>query len=62
MATNNYISRDEMKEKKALDEARKLGKIPAEKDPEGRDINPHMPQYITVAPWYLNQDKPSLSH
>ena len=24
--------------------------------------NPHMPKYITNAPWYLNQDENSLSH
>jgi pre-mRNA-processing factor SLU7 len=46
-STSNFVSREEYKQKKALEEARKLGKIPAEKDPEGRDINPHMPQYIT---------------
>jgi len=25
-------------------------------------INPHMPQYIIKAPWYLNQTEPSLNH
>ena len=25
-------------------------------------INPHMPKYITNAPWYLNKDKPTLKH
>lgn len=25
-------------------------------------INPNMPQYITKAPWYLNKEKPTLSH
>ena len=28
----------------------------------GTDINPHMPQYIIKAPWYLNQTEPSLKH
>ena len=60
--TTNFVSREEYKTKRALDEARKLGRIPAEKDEAGRDINPHMPQYITIAPWYLNQQQPSLSH
>ena len=32
------------------------------KDEEGHDINPHMPLYITQAPWYLKQDQPSLRH
>lgn len=26
------------------------------------EINPHMPQYITKAPWYLNQSENSLNH
>jgi len=26
------------------------------------EINPHMPQYITKAPWYLNQSSNSLNH
>jgi len=26
------------------------------------EINPHMPQYITKAPWYLNQPENSLNH
>ena len=30
--------------------------------PDGQDINPHMPQYIIKAPWYLNQKEPSLKH
>lgn len=58
----NFVSRDEYKAKKALDEARKAGKVPAELDEEGKEINPHMPKYIIDAPWYLNQNQPSLKH
>eukprot|EP01006_Ploeotia_vitrea_P042627 TRINITY_DN66640_c5_g4_i1.p1 TRINITY_DN66640_c5_g4~~TRINITY_DN66640_c5_g4_i1.p1 ORF type:complete len:530 (+),score=111.64 TRINITY_DN66640_c5_g4_i1:84-1673(+) len=29
---------------------------------DGHEINPHIPQYMANAPWYLNQDKPSLKH
>ena len=44
------MSREEYRNKKALDELRKAGKMPAEVDEEGKEINPHMPQYLIQAP------------
>lgn len=59
----SFISRDDIKKQRELEEARKSGLVPAEKDEEGKDINPHIPQYIAKAPWYLGQDtRPSLKH
>ena len=31
-------------------------------DNNDSEINPHMPQYIVKAPWYLNQTENSLNH
>uniref|UniRef100_A0A3B0NB64 Pre-mRNA-splicing factor SLU7 n=1 Tax=Theileria annulata TaxID=5874 RepID=A0A3B0NB64_THEAN len=55
-------SRDDLKRDRELDEARKAGTAPALKDELGNDINPHIPQYISKAPWYLDQGEPSLRH
>ncbi|GFH13758.1 Slu7 domain-containing protein [Haematococcus lacustris] len=56
------VTADERRRQKELDEARKAGLAPAEKDEDGKEINPHIPQYMTSAPWYLNKDKPTLQH
>ncbi|KAJ8902496.1 hypothetical protein NDN08_006899 [Rhodosorus marinus] len=61
-STHTFRSRDEYKKAKELEEARKSGQIAPEVDEEGNDINPHIPQYISRAPWYLNQHAPSLKH
>ncbi|CRG93681.1 pre-mRNA-splicing factor SLU7, putative [Plasmodium gallinaceum] len=61
MNTKN-VTREEKKKEMELNEARKAGKVEALKDEEGNEINPHMPQYIIKAPWYLNQTKPGLKH
>lgn len=58
-----HKTREDAKRARELDEARKAGLAPAEVDAEtGQAINPHIPQYMTSAPWYLGQDKPSLKH
>nr|CAB3266370.1 zinc finger protein (CCHC)-12 [Phallusia mammillata] len=56
-------SREEWRKKRELEEARKLGTAPAEVDEEGKDINPHIPQYISTVPWYVDKtQRASLKH
>ncbi|KAL1512211.1 hypothetical protein AB1Y20_005474 [Prymnesium parvum] len=62
MAAAAFKSRDDHRRERELEEARKAGTIPAELDEDGNEINPHIPQYMAQAPWYLNQDKPGLKH
>jgi Pre-mRNA splicing Prp18-interacting factor len=56
------LSREEFRRQKDLDAARKAGTAPAALDEEGKAINPHIPQYISQAPWYLDTGLPSLAH
>ncbi|CDY08991.1 BnaC01g31000D [Brassica napus] len=61
-ASVGFKSREEHRKQQELEEARKAGLAPAEMDEDGKEINPHIPQYMSSAPWYLNADKPSLKH
>ncbi|KAL2325164.1 hypothetical protein Fmac_024222 [Flemingia macrophylla] len=53
-----FKSRENHRKKLELEEARKAGLAPAEVDEDGKEINPHIPQYMSSAPWYLNAEKP----
>lgn len=55
-------SREDWRKMKELEEMRKAGTAPAAQDEEGRDINPHIPQYIVSCPWYVGIQAPTLTH
>ncbi|CAL9091340.1 unnamed protein product, partial [Musa textilis] len=58
----SFKSREDHRKQLELEEARKAGLAPAEVDEDGKEINPHIPQYMSSAPWYLNAERPSLKH
>ncbi|OIT22063.1 pre-mrna-splicing factor slu7 [Nicotiana attenuata] len=57
-----FRSREDHRKQLELEEARKAGLAPAEVDEDGKEINPHIPQYMSSAPWYLYAGRPSLKH
>ncbi|CAH1440837.1 unnamed protein product [Lactuca virosa] len=57
-----FKSREDHRKQMELEEARKAGLAPVEVDEDGKEINPHIPQYMSSAPWYLNAERPSLKH
>lgn len=60
---DSFVGRDEARKEAQLREARAAGQAaPEVDDATGKMINPHNPEFITKAPWYLNQGKPSLKH
>ncbi|CAO1622240.1 unnamed protein product [Parajaminaea phylloscopi] len=56
------LSREEWRRQKDLDAARKAGTAPAEIGEDGEVINPHVPEYMSKAPWYMDTGKRSLKH
>ncbi|KAK6127567.1 hypothetical protein DH2020_038685 [Rehmannia glutinosa] len=57
-----FKSREDHRKQAELEEARRAGLAPAEVDEDGNEINPHIPHYMSSAPWYLNAEGPSLKH
>ena len=53
-----FKSREDHRKQLELEEAQKVGLAPAEVDEDGKEINQHIPQYMSSAPRYLNSDKP----
>ncbi|KAK2643648.1 hypothetical protein Ddye_018843 [Dipteronia dyeriana] len=56
-----FKSREDHRKQLELKEARKAGLAPAEVDEDGNAINPHIPQYMSSAPWYLKAERPAFS-
>jgi len=45
-----FKSRKDHRKQKELEEARKAGLAPAEVDEGGKEINLHIPKYLTIPP------------
>lgn len=55
--------REEKRQKRLEEEARKEGRLAPLKDERGHEINPHMPNFLSNVPFYIDPNqKPSLSH
>ncbi|KAM0966636.1 hypothetical protein ACFX2J_022177 [Malus domestica] len=61
-ASAAFKSREDHRKQMELEEAHKAGLAPAEVDEDGKEINPHIPQYMSYAPWYLKANQRSLKH
>ncbi|KNC82086.1 hypothetical protein SARC_05615 [Sphaeroforma arctica JP610] len=59
---NQKMTREQYRKHQELDAARKAGTAPPEQDEDGRMINPHIPEYISKAPWYISDGKAGLKH
>jgi pre-mRNA-processing factor SLU7 len=58
------LSREDYFKKRELEELRKLGQAAPAVDEDGKMINPHIPEYMSKAPWYAtdNENQSSLKH
>ena len=62
---HRHMTREERIKAKEREQAQKEGKIASDPSADGKEINPHVPQFIANAPWYMADDsggKASLSH
>ncbi|BGP16772.1 hypothetical protein JCM10213_002165 [Rhodosporidiobolus nylandii] len=64
MSGPGKLSREEFRRQKDLDAARKAGTAAPALDEEGKPINPHIPEFMANAPWYMSDGHsgPTLKH
>ncbi|KAM0748511.1 hypothetical protein T439DRAFT_327772 [Meredithblackwellia eburnea MCA 4105] len=59
-SAGNKLSREEFRRQKDLEAARKAGTAAPALDEDGQAINPHIPEFMSTAPWYLRKaDEPA---